>query len=427
MYGKSIKTKYLLDFLTRRTAVLFIVVLLIFTSSQAWATDHDTWVATWGASPYSFLNLDNAGTPEPFENQTIRQILRISVGGEKLRIRLSNEMGETPLKIGAASVAIVDKESSIKQESLKMLTFGGYSSVTVPPGAPALSDPVEFQTNPLSTLAVSIYLPETTKPGTIHMGRIAYVSTPGNFTTSTEMPDSVKTTTMAFLTGIYITAPKETGVIVALGDSITDGAESTPYTFNDWPDHLAKRLLERTGENRDMAVINHGISGNQLLRNGLGFNILSRFDRDVLSTPGLSHIILLIGINDIGQGGTHLPWDTAPAPATPEDLIAGYRQLIARIHAFSPLIKIYGATLTPFKGTTIPEYYSSDKDKIREAVNQWIRTSGEFDAVIDFDKAIQDPQNPSMMIQEYDSGDKIHPNDAGYRKMANSIDLTLFK
>ena len=434
MYYKSIKTKYLLDFFTRRTAALFIVVLLIFTSSQARAADHDaankTWVATWGASPTAFQPLDNSDSPGPFENQTVRQILRISAGGEKLRIRFSNEIGDTPLKIGAASVAIVDKESSIKPETLRKLTFGGNSSFTIPPGAPALSDPVELQTNALSTLAVSIYLPEKTKAGTVHMGRIACVSTPGDFTTSKELPEAVKTTTMAFLTGIYITTPKETGVIVALGDSITDGTASTPYTFNSWPDHLAERLVKRTDGNRDMAVINQGIAGNQLLRNGAGSSILSRFDQDVLSTPGLSHIIVLIGINDIGSGGMQLPGATGPALAmrTPEDLIAGYRQLIARVHSFSPLIKIYGATLMPFEGMTIfPEYYSPEKNKIREAVNQWIRTSGEFDAVIDFEKTIQDPQNPTMMIKEYDSGDKIHPNDAGYRKMANSIDLTLFK
>jgi lysophospholipase L1-like esterase len=425
-------TKYLADFLTRRTAVIFITVFLVCSFSMVTATDRDTanetWVATWGASPMAFMSFGNAAPPAPLENQTIRQIVRISTGGERLRVRFSNEIGDTPLKIGSASIAILDKESTIKSESLRKLTFGGAGSITVPSGAPALSDPVDLPTRALSTLAVSIYLPEKTKIGSVHMGRIAYISSKGDFTLSPELTDAVKTATIAFMTGIYVTTPKDTGVIVALGDSITDGTASTPYTFNSWPHDLAERLAKRNGRSRDMAVINEGIAGNQLLRNGAGDSTLGRFDRDVLSTPGLTHIIVLIGINDIGSGGMQFPGATGPAPAmrTPEDLIAGYRQLIARAHSMSPLVKIYGATLTPFEGT-FSGYYSPGKDKIREAVNQWIRTSGEFDAVIDFDKAVRDPEHPSKMAPEYDSGDKLHPGDAGYRKMADSIDLMLFK
>ena len=432
MYMKTGTTKYPAELLIRRTTVILISVFLICFSSMVSAAGrhpvNKTWVATWGASPTAFMSFGNAAPPAPLENQTIRQIVRISTGGEKLRVRFSNEIGDTPLKIGAASIAIADSESTIKPESLKKLTFGGAGSITVPPGAPALSDPVDFPTRALSTLAVSIYLPEKTKLGSIHMGRIAYISSAGDFTLSSKLTDATRTTTLAFMTGIYVTDPKKTGVIVALGDSITDGTASTPYTFNNWPQDLAERLAKRNGRGRRMAIVNEGIAGNQLLRNGAGESTLGRFDRDVLSTPGLAYIIVLIGINDIGTGGMQFPGATGPAPAmrTPEDLIAGYRQLIARAHTISPSVKIYGATLTPFEGT-FSGYYSPEKDKIREAVNRWIRTSGEFDAVIDFDKAVQDPEHPSKMAKEYNSGDKLHPNDAGYRKMADSIDLMLFK
>jgi len=412
--------------------LLVITVVLCQSAVDVKAADDksrdDGWVATWGASPFAFLSFNNAPAPGPFTNQTVRQIVRISVGGERLRVRFSNEIGDVPLTIGAASVALVEKESAIKTTSLRNLTFGGKDSITIPAGAPVLSDPVDLQVAALSKLAVSIYLPETTAASTVHMGRTAFISPAGDFTRSAAVPDAVKITTSVFLSGIYVSVADETGVIVALGDSITDGAASTPFTFNSWPHHLAERLVGKTGKHRDMAVINHGISGNQLLRNGAGISTLGRFDRDVLSTPGLTHIVVLIGINDIGTGGMVFPGATGPAPAmrTPEDIIAGYRQLIARAHSMSPPIKIFGATLTPFEGT-FEGYYSPDKDKVRTAVNQWIRNSGEFDGVIDFDRAIQDPNNPLRMKPEYDSGDKLHPGDGGYRRMAESIDLSIFE
>jgi lysophospholipase L1-like esterase len=428
MYRKTGTTNLFGVLLGRVVATgLLIAIFIAFSCTRTNSSD-TAWVATWGASPFAFLSFDNSAAPGPFNNQTIRQIARISVGGEQVRVRFSNEIGDTPLKIGAASIALVDRESAIKPDSLRKLTFGGMDSITIPPGAPVLSDPVALPVRSLSELAVSLYMPEETKVGTVHMGRTAFVSSAGNFTGATELTDAEKTTTMVFLTGIYVTAPKDTGVIVALGDSITDGAASTPHTYNNWPQHLSARLAKRNGSKRPMAVINQGISGNQLLRNGAGSSILGRFDRDVLANPGLTHIIVLIGINDIGTGGMTFPGAPAPAPAmrTSEDLISGYRQLIARAHSMSPPIKIYGATLTPFEGT-FAGYYSPEKDKIRLAVNQWIRTCGEFDGVIDFDKAIQDPDNPLRMAPAYDSGDKLHPGDAGYRKMAESIDLSLFE
>jgi lysophospholipase L1-like esterase len=410
---------------------LLIAFLLACVSCQSAETSEKTseniWAATWGASPFTFQSFGNAPGPEPFENQTVRQIVRISVGGKQVRVRFSNEMGTAPLVIGAASIAVANQKASVKPDTLKKLTFGGSDTITIPAGAPVVSDPLDLPVKDLSELAISIYLPEKTVAGTVHMDRTAYISSEGDFTLSSELPDAAKSTTQVFLSGIYVTVPEETGVIVALGDSITDGAASTPGTYNSWPHHLAKRLAQRTGEYRPMAVVNQGISGNQLLRSGMGANTLARFDRDVLSTPGLTHIVLLIGINDIGSGGMTFPGAAGPAPAmrTPGDIIAGYRQLIARTHSMSPPVKIFGATLTPFEGT-FEGYYSPEKDKIRMAVNDWIRTSGEFDGVIDFDKAIQDPENPGRMASAYDSGDKLHPGDAGYSKMAESINMSLF-
>ncbi len=417
-----------MNILTGRFASILTVLIFICCSGTVSAAASKKWVATWGSSPMVYQSFGSAAAPAPLENQTIRQVVRISAGGEELRVRFTNEFGSEPLKIGAASVAILDNGTAIKPATLKKLTFGGKDAVTIPAGAPAFSDPVDLETADLCTLAVSIFFPEKTKVGSVHMGRIAYISSAGDFTNSKKLTDAAKTTTIAFMSGVYVTASKDTGVIVALGDSITDGTASTPYRFNSWPHKLAERFAERNGKSRPMAIVNEGIAGNQLLKDGAGDCILGRFDRDVLATPGLTHIILLIGINDIGMGGMQFPGAEGPAPAmiTPEDLIAGYRQLIARAHTISPDVKIYGATLTPFEGT-FGGYYSPEKDKIREAVNKWIRTGGEFDAVIDFEKAVRDPQHPSKMAPEYDSGDKLHPGDAGYKKMADSIDLMLFE
>ena len=433
MFGKAESVRFLSQRRSRFIVFGLLVVFLVACFSCQGIkigkqSSNNIWVATWGASPFTFQPFLNTPGPGPFENQTIRQIVRISAGGDQVRVRFSNEMGDVPLVIGSASVALIEKDSTVRKDALRKLTFGGLDSITIPGGAPALSDPVDLPVADLSEVAVSIYLPEKTEAGTVHMDRTAYVSSEGDFTLSTELPGAVKSTTQVFLPGIQVLAPEATGVIVALGDSITDGAASTPGTYNSWPHHLAARLANRTGEYRQVAVVNQGISGNQLLRSGMGVNTLARFDRDVLSTPGLTHIILLIGINDIGSGGMTFPGATGPAPAmrTPEDLIAGYRQLIARTHGMSPPVKIYGATLTPFEGT-FEGYYSPEKEMIRMAVNQWIRTSGEFDGVIDFDKAIQDPNNPGRMATAYDSGDKLHPGDAGYLKMAESVDLSLFE
>jgi lysophospholipase L1-like esterase len=385
------------------------------------AEEGSRWVATWGASPFAFQAFGPAPAPSPFSNQTVRQKLRISVGGEQVRIRFSNELGTTPLAIGAATLALAGRDSAIDPASLRELTFGGAASITVPAGAPALSDPVDLVVNDLAELAISLYLPEETAPATMHMGRSAYVSAAGDFTQAQDLQGAELTTNHVFLTGVYVRTNESVAVVAALGDSITDGAASTPHSYNSWPDHFAARLAAD-----NIAIVNHGISGNQVLRDGAGISALARFDRDVLATPGLTHVVVLEGINDIGTGGFNFPGTTGPAPAerTAADLIAGYRQLIARAHANG--LKIYGATLTPFEGT-FAGYYTPAKDEVRIEVNDWIRDSGEFDAVIDFEAAIRDETNPRVMRGEYDSGDKLHPGDAGYERMADSVDPALFR
>jgi lysophospholipase L1-like esterase len=388
------------------------------------AEDQGHWVGTWGASPFGFQAFGPAQPPAPFADQTLRQKLRISVGGEQIRVRFSNELGMAPLEIGAATVALARDGAAIDTASLRTVTFGGETSITIPPGAPALSDPVDLAVADLAELAVSIYLPEEAAPATLHMGRTAYIGGNGDRTTSAALPDAELSTNHVFLTGVYVLTDEQVSVIAALGDSITDGAASTPHTYNSWPDHFAARVADSdmAGE---LAIVNHGISGNQVLRDGAGVSALARFDRDILSTPGVTHVILLEGINDIGTGGMQFPGVSGPVP--PErsagEIIAGYRQLIARAHANG--IRIFGATLTPFEGT-FAGYYTPEKDEVRIEVNEWIRGGGEFDGVIDFEAAIRDPDNPSVMQAEYNSGDNLHPGDAGYERMAGHIDLDLF-
>jgi lysophospholipase L1-like esterase len=380
--------------------------------------DRDTprWVGTWGASPQQPATL--FGTAPSFANQTVREIVRISVGGTRFRVRLSNEYGAQPLVIGAAHVAISAGGSSIKPGTDRALTFSGHSSIVVPPGAPVLSDPVDLRAPDLAHLAVSIYLPQTTGPATWHLeGKETAYIVLGDATAASSLGSAQTSTARFFLAGIEAATFESKRAIVTFGDSITDGTQSTLDTDHRWPDRLAERLA--TGGDDDTGVVNEGISGNRILHDNAGPSALSRFDRDVLSTPGLRFVTVLLGINDIGFGG-FIPAEAVSA----DDIIGGYRQMIARAHGRG--VRIYGATLTPFDNAGAP-YFSADHEAEREAVNAWIRTSGEFDAVIDFDKVVRDPSNPTKLLPAFDSGDHLHPNDAGYKAMADSIDLRLFR
>jgi lysophospholipase L1-like esterase len=369
------------------------------------------WVGTWGASPQL-----TTGAPS-FNNQTIRQIVRISVGGVRFRVRLTNEYGTQAVQIGATHVAISAGAAAIEAGTDRVVTFSGNPSIAIPPQAAVLSDPVDLRAPNLASLAISIYIPQSTGPGTWHVdGRQTAYIVLGDATGAANIGSSATTTTSRFfLSGVEAARFAPKSAVVTLGDSITDGHNSTVDADHRWPDFLAVRLAASRDD--DIGVVDEGISGNRILHDVVGPNALARFDRDVLATPGVRFVTVLLGINDIGLGARF------PTQAvTVDEIIAGYRQFIARSHSRG--IRIYGATLTPFNGAA---YYSAAGDVKRREVNRWIRTAGEFDAVIDFDAVVRDPGDPSRILPVYDSGDHLHPSDAGYQAMANAIDLRLFR
>jgi len=382
----------------------------------------NTWISSWTASPQAPRGV----VPASFSNRTIRQIVHLSVGGNKVRVRLSNEFGTRPVLIGAASVAAAGGGAAVAPGSLHPLTFGDAKSIIIAPGAPALSDPVELNVSALSDVAVSLYLPDTTDVGTVHQTGLqtAYVSPAGDFTGSAEFPAVDRFANRFFLSGVMVEASAPARAIVAFGDSITDGTNSTVNANSRWPDVLSRRLRQA---GLPLAVLNQGIAGNRVLTDGLGASALARFDRDVLSQPGVSHVVIFLGINDIGiPGGAFEPRGIV---RTAEEIIAGYKQLIELAHLHA--IKVIGSPLTPFEnalsGGSNQGYFTPDKEAKRQAVNKWIRTSGAFDGLIDFERVIADPEHPSAIASTYDSGDHLHPNDAGYKAMGEAIDLKLFQ
>jgi lysophospholipase L1-like esterase len=319
--------------------------------------------------------------------------------------------------VGSAHIAVYKSDGSIVPGTDHELTFNNKPSCTLLPGVLLLSDPVEMEVPPFSDLAVSLYFPEKTGTPTEHrLGLHTTWISRGNSAGNEVMPEPEKTYAYLWLAGIDVLTHANDFSIVALGDSITDGFATALDANMQWPVLLAKRLNTASGT-RKISVINQGISGNQVLRDGAGISALARFDRAVLSVAGVKWVIFLEGINDINMRG----WNDGPDGLTSDDLIAGYRQIIERSHTHG--IKVIGATLTPEEG--VPTM-SERGEKIRQSVNQWIRTSGAFDAVVDFDELIRDPSRPARMRPEFDPGDHIHPNDAGNQAMADAFDLKLF-
>ena len=344
-------------------------------------------------------------------------IAHTSIGGRTLRVEISNMASTQPLEIGGARVALHKGAGAIVPGTDRILKFSGNESCVVPPGALFVSDPVNLNLAPFSDLAISLYLPKNTGSPTNHtMGlHTAYISK-GNVTGSEDMPDPTETYSYLWLTGVDVLAPADSYAIVALGDSITDGFTTTLDGNAAWPALLAKRLAANKAT-RNAAVLNQGISGNQVVRDGAGVSALARFDRDVLGRPGVKWVILLEGINDINIRGR----STGPEALTSDELIAGYRQIIERAHLNG--IKVVGATIMPEEGVPTA---SERGEEIRQAVNRWTRTKGNFDAVVDFDLVVQDRSHPARINPAFDPGDHIHPNDAGNRAMADAFDLTIF-
>ena len=360
--------------------------------------------------------LDNPGNV-PFTagatdlvNTTAREVVRVSAGGGRLRLRFSNESGADPLVLGSVHVAEAAADGSIVPGSDRTVEFAGRAGVIIPPSAPALSDPVDLATRPLEKLYVSVYIPGPLS-ARAQRSLIEYVAgEPGDYTGDAALPQVHLMRVPSLLTLVEVQSTKAAGVVVALGDSITEGALSTANAFRSWPDRLAERL-----EPYNWAVVNAGISGNRLLRYGAGPNALARLDRDVLSVPGIRAIILLEGINDIGRGFSPAG---ATEPVTAEALEAADQQIIARAHEHG--VRVIGATLTPYQGAS---YASAAGEAVRQALNTWIKTAGAFDGVIDFAPAVADAGDPLTFAKAYNDRDHLHPNDAGYKVMADAIDL----
>jgi lysophospholipase L1-like esterase len=382
------------------------------------ASAQDSWIGSWGASPAFPVG------PE-LNNATIRQLVRISAGGNKVRVRFTNETGTQPVVIGAATIARPgNAPGSIDPASSKPLTFGGATSITVPPGAPAISDPIDLAVSPLDSLSISLFVSRWTGPSVVHpLGvQTAWVSIAGDSTTAPTLPEATESTMRFLLSRVEVAA--EGGTVVTLGDSITDGYGSGTDANRRWPDILAERLAKAGGP--AVGVVNSGISGNRILHDlpeqMFGPSALSRFDRDVLSVPGVRWVVIMEGINDIGHSGSAGLTEQA---VSADEIIGGLRQLVARAHGAG--LKAYCATLTPYEGTVFAGYYNAEGETKRQAVNQWIRTAKGCDAVIDFDSVVRDAAQPSKLKAEFDVGDRLHPNAAGYEAMANSVDLGLFK
>jgi lysophospholipase L1-like esterase len=439
-----------------------VAAALAMVAAASWSTDaqnrNDHWVGTWATAvvarpqppaagqppaappqlPLSANGLPNACQPAAFgpgpggggrgpaappaplnfKNQTLRQIVHASLGGDRVRIVLSNAFGTLPLEIGAAHVALRDKDSAIQRGSDRPLTFGGNAAMMIAAGAVAVSDPVSLTIPTAADLVVDLYLPgdtaATASPLTTHQGAMQqnYISAEGNHTGDAEFLGATTTQAWFFLARVEVAAPANAGAVVAFGDSITDGTRSTANTNNRWPDEFARRLA---AAKMPVGVLNEGIAGNRVLCDGAGVSALARFDRDVLVQPGAKYVVVLESINDIGVGRNN-------AVPSANDLIAAHRQLIDRAHSHGLLI--YGATLTPFEGAA---YFTPEGEAKRQAVNTFIRTGKAYDGVIDFDAAVRDPMAPSKIQMKFNPGDNLHMNDAGYQAMAAAIDLSLFK
>lgn len=413
--------------LSKTVVLLFLLIVPHLAMSQ-----RSVWVATWTASP-------EPADPDPgdallnLNDQTVRERVRISIGGRQIRIRLSNECSTAPTLVGRVSVGLAETPAGIAPGSLHRVTFEGKNATLISAGAKALSDPVDLPVKDGSEISISLYFPKHLTSITWHSLALkhAIISTPGDHTQDLAIQGGKESESSAFLGAVLVPGQADRHVIVAFGDSIVDGDKSTPEADHNWPNDLFRRL-KKSHNGIEFAVVNAGIAGNRLLSNGpvasLGVSGLARFDRDALSVPGVTDIVLLEGINDISFPGARLGdfplASTAEAPAA-EEIIDGYQQMIARAHARG--IRIIGCTIMSTEGVTITGYHTKAKERVRQAVNHWIRSSRAFDAVIDFDAVMRDPDHPTRLLPRFSSEDHLHPNDVGYEAMADAIDLSVFR
>jgi lysophospholipase L1-like esterase len=410
---------------TRRLPTVLVLLLCVQLAlslgivSSAQAGDAH-WVATWASAP-QIPEPRNVPPAPGVANSTLRQVVHVSIGGKELRVRFSNSYGQAPLTIASAHIARSEGESKVDPASDLALTFHGQTSVMIPAGAVMMSDPILFELAPLSDVAVTIYVTKTPSDVTSHPGsRCTSYLQSGDHVSAVELPEATTFEHWYILNGIDVLRPESGAAIAILGDSITDGRGSTTNMNRRWPDYLARRL-QANPDTKDIGVLNQGIGGNRILNDGLGPNVLARLDRDVLAQSGVRWLIIFEGINDIGTYGGG---DANPdqVPATAENLIAAFEQVIVRAHARG--IRVFGATILPMQGSF---YFTPEKEVERQKVNQWIRTSGEFDAVLDFDAVSLDPEKPTFLSTKVDCGDHLHLNDTGYELLAGSIDLKLFR
>ena len=412
------------------------------------AAPQDDWMGTWATAPEAAV----PGQVASFRTQTLRLIVHVSVGGKKVRVRISNTFGDKPLVIGTAHVAYRAAGADIDPASDRTLRFGGNRSTTIPAHRMAVSDPVDLDVPALSDLAISLFFPEASEATTSHLlaKQTSYLSPEtGDRTAAVKFPVAKTISSWPFLTGVDVARLSRGAAIVAFGSSLTDGDGSTTDRNRRWPDVLAERLQNEGSGRKQLGVLNEGIIGNRLLSDSdsprqaggppplgavfaqlgraLGESGLARFDRDVLSQAGVKYVILGLGVNDILFPVSFIP---ATETVSAESLISGNRQLIARGHKNG--IRVIGTTIPPFEHAIFSSpfydrFYSPGNERVRQEINAWIRTSGEFDGVIDFDQAVRDPEHPTQILPAYDSGDHLHVNDQGNVAQGKAISLGLFK
>ena len=374
------------------------------------------WVEAWYSPPFPPTAVLEVNDVRIYAHQTVRQVVRVEAGGNRLRVRLTNELGLSPVAIGSVHIAMSSPNAVTEPETDRLLTFSGRADAVIPMGKALFSDPVDLAVPAFADLAISIYYPGHLAPA----GHLAllHLSPLGDHGAESAWGRGTTARAPALVSGVEVETTQPLRVVVAFGDSITEGAGATPGINMDWPELLARRFASSNAA-KDWVVINSGISGNRLLHDGSGPKAPDRFDRDALDIPGVSAVIVMEGVNDIGWA---FDPDGDTGPLTVADIVGVYQQLIARAHARG--LKIFGGTITPYEDS---KYYHPEGEVVRQAVNEWIRTSRAFDGVFDFEKAVRDPRHPARYLGADQCGDNLHPNDAGYQAMSEAVDLKVFE